>query len=203
MANTILTAAYALYKAPHFTGYDSNNQISINADLIGAFTPRPAWIKRYLVPGQNQIQYLVTFEPSSADLADPNILTGVYVEQNGQGVVIDCINVVNAEAAFNGTGSLTTTYIGQPGGIPLFTTPTAIAYCISRADNGSADAHGLISQAYVGQYTGNIRLRSNISGISHYIAFSYTFPIAQLCPTPGLPSTSWQVDVVTAGACTS
>jgi len=203
MANTILTAAYALYKAPHFTGYDSNNQISINADLIGAFTPRPAWIKRYLVPGQNQIQYLVTFEPSSADLADPNILTGVYVEQNGQGVVIDCISVANAEAAFNGTGSLTTTYIGQPGGIPLFVTPTALAYCISRADNGSADAHGLISQAYVGQYIGNVRLRSNISSVSHYIVFSYTFPIAQLCPQPGVPSTSWSLDQITAGSCTS
>lgn len=203
MANTILTAAYCLYKAPHFTGYDSNNLITINADLIGAFTPRPAWVKRYLVPGQNQIQYLVTFEPSSADLADPNILTGVYIEQNGLGVVIDCISVANAEAAFNGTGSLTTTYIGQPGGIPLFTTPAALAYCISRADDGSAGSHGLVSQAYVGQYVGNVRLRSNISGISHYIVFSYVFPIAQLCPIPGTPSTSWIADIVTAGACAS
>lgn len=203
MANTILTAAYALYKAPHFTGYDANNLITINADLIGAFTPRPAWIKRYLVPGQNQIQYLLTFEPSSADLLDPNILTGVYVEQNGVGVVIDCISVANAENAFNGTGNLTTTYIGQPGGIPLFTTPTAIAYCISRADDGSASAHGLVSQAYVGQYVGNVRLRSNISGISHYTVFSYVFPVAQLCPTPGVASTSWSLDVVTAGACAS
>jgi len=203
MANTILTAAYALYKAPHFTGYDSNNQITINADLIGAFTPRPAWIKRYLVPGQNQIQYLVTFEPSSADLADPNILTGVYIEQNGQGVVIDCISVANAEAAFNGTGSLTTTYIGQPGGIPLFTTPTAIAYCISRADDGSAGAHGLVSQAYVNQYIGNVRLRSNISGISHYTVFSFVAPIAQLCPQPGVSSALWVADIVTVGACAS
>lgn len=203
MANTILTAAYALYKAPHFTGYDANNLITINADLIGAFTPRPAWIKRYLVPGQNQIQYLLTFEPTSADLADPNILTGVYIEQNGVGVVIDCISVANAESAFNGTGSLTTTYIGQPGGIPLFSTPQAIAYCVVRSDNGSADAIGLFSQAYVGQYIGNVRLRSNISGISHYIIFSYTFPIAQLCPQPGQSSALWPSDSVTAGACTS
>jgi hypothetical protein len=203
MANTILTAAYALYKAPHFTGYDSNNQITINADLIGAFTPRPAWIKRYLVPGQNQIQYLATFEPSSADLADPNILTGVYIEQNGQGVVIDCINVANAQAAFNGTGSLTTTYIGQPGGIPLWTSPVALAYCLSRADDGSAFAHGQVSTQYVGQYIGNIRLRSNISSISHYILFSYVFPIAQLNPIPGTPSTGWSLDQISAGACTS
>lgn len=203
MANTILTAAYSLYKAPHFTGYDSNNLITINADRIQAFTPRPAWVKRYLVPGQNQIQYLLTFEPSSADLADPNILTGVYIEQDGQGVVIDCISVVNAEAAFNGTGSLTTTYIGQPGGIPLFTTPTAVAYCLSRADDGSAYAHGQVSTQYVNMSYGNIRLRSNISGISHYTIFSYVFPIAQLNPIPGVPSTSWILDQITTGACTS
>jgi len=203
MSNTFLTPAYALYKAPHFTGYDSNNLISVNSDRLQAFTPRPAWIKRYLVPGQNQIQYLLTFEPSSADLLDPNILTGVYIEQDGEGVVIDCISVANAQNAFNGTGSLTPQYIGQPGGIPLFITPTALAYCISRADDGSASAHGLVSQAYVGQYYGNARLRSNISGISHYTIFSFVFPIAQLCPTPGVPSTSWALDIVTAGACSS
>lgn len=200
MSNTFLLPVVALYKAPHFTGYDSNNVISINADLVQAFTPRPGWLKRYLVPGQNQIQYLLTFEPSSADLADPNLLTGVYIEQNGQGVLVDSISVANLTGALNGTGSVIQTYAG---GIPLFTTPTAIAYCLSRADNGSADAHGLVSQAYVNQYVGNVRLRSNISGISHYILFSYTFPIAQLCPIPGTPSTSWSQDSITAGSCTS
>ena len=203
MANTILTPAYALYKAPHFTGYDSNNQITINADLIGAFTPRAAWIKRYLVPGQNQIQYLLTFEPTSADLADPNILTGVYVEQNGQGVVIDCVSVTNAENAFNGTGSIITTYIGQPGGIPLWTSPVALAYCLSRADDGSTYAHGQVAMQYVNQYTGNIRLRSNISGISHYVLFSYSFPIAQLNVQPGIPAANASLDIITAGNCTS
>lgn len=200
MSNTFLLPAVALYKAPHFTGYDSNNVISLNADLIGAFTPRPAWIKRYLVPGQNQIQYLLTFEPSSADLADPNTLTGVYIEQNGLGVVVDSISVTNLTNALNGTGSITQTY---PSGVPLFTTPTAIAYCLSRADDGSASAHGLVSQAYVNQYVGNVRLRSNISGISHYILFSYVFPVAQLCPQPGVSSALWSLDTVVAGACTS
>jgi hypothetical protein len=41
MSNTFLLPVVALYKAPHFTGYDSNNVISINADLVQAFTPRP------------------------------------------------------------------------------------------------------------------------------------------------------------------
>lgn len=201
MANTILTPATCLYKAPHFTGYDSNNVITINADNVLAFTPRPAWIKRYVVPGQNQIQYLVTFEPSSADLADPNILQGVYVEEMpGLGVVIDSISVVDTNNALNGVSSITPRYAG---GIPLFTTPTAVAYCLVRADDGSASAHGLVSQAYVGQYYGNVRLRSNVSGISHYTLFSFTFPIAQLCPQPGVSSALWVADIITAGACTS
>lgn len=200
MSNTFLLPVVALYKAPHFTGYDSNNVISLNADLIQGFTPRPAWIKRYLVPGQNQVQYLLTFEPSSADLADPNILTGVYIEQNGLGVVVDSINVTNLTNALNGTGNVTQTY---PAGIPLFTTPTAVAYCLSRADDGSAYAHGQVSTQYVNQYVGNPRLRSNISGISHYILFSYVFPVAQANPIPGVASNLWVLDTITAGACTS
>ena len=200
MANTILTPAVAIYKAPHFTGYDTNNVITLNGDRVQAFTPRPAWIKRYLVPGQNQIQYLLTFEPSSADLADPNTLTGVYIEQDGQGVVIDCISVVNLNAALNGTGSITQTYAG---GIPLFVSPTAVAYCLIRADDGSAYAHGQVSTAYVGQYWGNIRLRSNVSGISHYTIFSFSFPVAQLNIQPGISAANAVLDQITAGACTS
>lgn len=201
MANTILTPATCLYKAPHFTGYDSNNVITINADNVLAFTPRPAWIKRYLVPGQNQIQYLLTFEPSSADLLDPNLLQGVYVEEMpGLGVVIDSISVTDTNNALNGVSSITPRY---GAGIPLFTTPAAIAYCLVRADDGSNYAHGQVTAQYVTQYVGNVRLRSNVSGISHYILFSYNFPIAQLNIQPGIPASSAVLDQITAGACTS
>lgn len=200
MANTFLTPAVALYKAPHFTGYDSNNVITLNADRIQAFTPRPAWIKRYLVPGQNQIQYLLTFEPSSADLLDPNILTGVYIEQDGAGVVIDCTSVTAFDTAINNQTPIPQNYAA---GIPLFVSPTALAYCITRADNGSAAAIGDLSTDYVGQYYGNVRLRSNVSGISHYTVFSFQPIIAQLNSVPGVPSTSWVLDQISVGACTS
>lgn len=200
MANTFLLPATCLYKAPHFTGYDANNLVSINADRVQALTPRPAWIKRYLVPGQNQVQYLLTFEPSSADLLDPNLLQGVYLEQDGLGFVIDSISVANTNDALNGVGSITQRY---GAGIPLFTTPTAVAYCLVRADDGSAYAHGQVSTQYVTQYYGNVRLRSNVSGISHYILFSFTFPIAQLNIQPGIPASSAVLDQITAGACTA
>lgn len=188
MASSYLLAATALYKAPHFTAYDSNNVITINADRIMAFTPRNAWILRYLVPGQNQIQYLVTFEPTSAQLLDVNTLQGIYVEQDGQGVVVDCISITNFVTAVDTGGSITGKYNGT---IPAFVSPTAIAYCISRADDGSGFAHDNVVTDYLLDYVGNVRLRSNISGVSHYIVFSYTFPAAR------------GADVVTAGACTS
>ena len=188
MASSYLLSAVALYKAPHFTALDSNNVISINVDRIQAFTPRPAYILRYLVPSQNQIQYLVTFEPTSQQLLDTNTLQGVYVEQDGQGVVVDCISVANFITAADNSGSLTQRY---PGGVTAFVSPTAIAYCISRADDGSGFSHDQVVTDYLQQYYGNVRLRSNISGVSHYIVFSYTFPIAI------------GADTITAGACTS
>lgn len=198
MANTILLAVVALYKAPHFVGYDiTENQISLNADRVQAFTPRNAWIKRYLVPGQNQIQYLLTFEPTSADIADPNTLSGVYIEQDGKGVVIDCISVANLVAALNGTGSYTQQYTS---GVPLFVSPTAVAYCLVRVDDGSGYAHAKVETDYVTQYTGNIIRRSFFSGISHYTLFSYTVPIPQ---TPVGPTGSGVADIITSGQCSS
>lgn len=198
MANTILLAVVALYKAPHFVGYDTNeNQISINADRVQAFTPRNAWIKRYLVPGQNQIQYLLTFEPTSAELADPNTLSGVYIEQDGKGVVVDCISIANLVVALNGTGSYTQQYTS---GVPLFVSPTATAYCIVRQDDGSGYAHAKIETDYVTQYVGNIIRRSWFSNVSHYTVNSFTVPIAQ---TPVGPTGSGVMDIVVVGSCSS
>lgn len=201
MANTILLAVYALYKAPHFVAYDVNeNQISLNADRIGAFTPRPCWIKRYLVPGQNQIQVLLTFEPTSAEVADPNTLFGIYVEQDGLGVVVDCISVANLVGALNGTGSYTTLYTGQTGGVPIFVSPTTTAYCLVRADDGSGYAHAKVETDYVLQYYGNIIRRSYFSGVSHYTLNSFIPPVPQ---TPQPPTGSGVVDIITVGQCSS
>jgi hypothetical protein len=188
MASSYLLSAVALYKAPHFTALDANNVISINVDRIQFFTPRPAYILRYLVPGQNQIQYLVTFEPTSQQLLDTNTLQGVYVEQDGQGCVVDCISVSNFITAADNAGSLTQRY---PAGIPAFVSPSALAYCISRADDGSGFSHDQVVTDYLQQYFGNVRLRSNISGVSHYIVFSYQNVVAI------------GTDTVTVGACTS
>lgn len=198
MANNVLLAVVALYKAPHFVGFDVNqNQISLNSMLVGPFTPRAVWIKRYLVPGQNQIQYLLTFEPTSADLLDPNILSGVYVEENGMGVVVDCISVSNLVAALNNGTGYTQQYTT---GVPLFTSPTATAYCLVRVDDGSGYAHAKVETDYVTSYTGNIIRRSYFSGVSHYTLNSFIVPVPQ---TPQPPTGSGVVDVITVGSCSS
>jgi hypothetical protein len=98
MADTLI-AAVAIYKATHFT---PNETISINALRLQGYSPRNAWVKRYLVQGQNQVQYLLTFEPSSAEVLDPNILQGLYIEVDGVGVVIDCTSVADFVSTVNG-----------------------------------------------------------------------------------------------------
>jgi hypothetical protein len=170
----VLFTAIAIYKNGHYTFNDPNNQIAINSPQIDGFSPVNAWLLRYIIPGQNQVQYLLTFEPSSADLADPNTIQGVYVEQDGQGVLIDCISVAQFILVANGTGTIQRRY----GAAPAFTGPTPVLYCVTRADDGSASAAGSFSTAYVGQYVGNIRLKSNVSGISVYEILSYTTPKA-------------------------
>lgn len=190
MAITFIVNAVALYKSPHLiASSDPNNIIGINVDRLQGFSPRLAWVKRYLVPGQNQVQALLTFEPTSAEQLDPNTIVGLYIEIDGQGVVIDCISIANFISVANGVStSFTQTY---PGGVPAFVSPVPSAFCVVRADDGSGSAHNNVVKDYVTQYIGNIVLRSNFSGVSHYTMNSYTTPI---------PIGS---DIISSGACSS
>lgn len=177
MADTFLISAVALYKATHFTGYSSGeNIIAIDVAEIGAFTPRAAYIKRYLVPGQNQVQYLLDFAPSSADLLDANILQGIYVEQNGMGVVVDCISVADFIATANGSQAALTRRYGS--GIPAFTTPTPTTYYVRRLDDATGSAHNIVVTDYVTQYVGSVKFVSHVTGTSIYTFDSYTVPVA-------------------------
>lgn len=157
----------AIYKNGQYVFNDPNNVIDINATLLAPFSPRNAWLLRQLVPGTNQVQYLLTFSPSSADIADTNTIQGIYLEEVGssQGVLIDCISIDNFNLAANGT---TTSVQRRYGAAPAFTTPTPACWRITRADNGTAAAHGTVSTDYVGKIYGNVRLVSNTSGVSVY-----------------------------------
>ncbi len=176
MADTFIISAYAIYKATHFTGFDSNNQIGIPVAQLNAYVPRNVWLKRYLVPGQNQIQELLTFEVNSADLLDTNLLQGIYIEVDGQGVMIDCISTADFIAVANGSQATITRRYGS--GIPAFVTPTPTIYYIHRVDNASGSAHDDVATDYLGQYIGNVTFSSQFSGTSVYKISSYTVPVA-------------------------
>lgn len=168
--STVLFTATAIYARSRYVFNDPDNQIDLNAYKIDAFSPRNVWLLRYLVPGTNQVQYLLTFQPTSADLADANTIVGIYVEQDGKGVMIDCISIDNFNLAANGTNAnLQRRY----GAAPAFTTPTATWWCITRADDGSGFAHDRVVTDYIGQYYGNVRLKTNTSGVSTYTFLSY------------------------------
>lgn len=172
MADTYLISAVAIYKATHFT---PNETIAINVARLQGYSPRNAWVKRYLVQGQNQIQYLLDFEPSSADVLDPNILQGLYIEVDGVGVVIDCINIADFIAVADGDqATLTRRYAS---GIPAFTTPTPTAYYVHRIDDASTSAHSQVTMDYVTQYFGACTFVSHVTGTSIYKLMSYTVPV--------------------------
>lgn len=173
MAETIFQAT-AIYTAGHYTFNDPNNVIELNSTRLQGFTPRNAYLLRYIIPGQNQVQYLLTFEPSSADLADVNTIVGLYVEEDGKGVLIDCISITQFNAVANGTGTIQRRY----GAAPAFTTPTASFWCVTRSDDGSGHAHNKVVMDYVGQYIGNVRMKSNISGTSVYTFQAYGTVVA-------------------------
>lgn len=177
MADTFLFQATAIYKATHYVfNQPSTNVIDLNAPRIGGFSPRNVWLLRYIVPGQNQVQYLLTFEPNSDQLADTNTLQGLYVEQDGLGVMIDCISIADFNSVANGT---TTTITPRYGTAPAFTTPTTNYWCVTRSDDGSGYAHDQVVVAYVGFYIGNVRMKSNTSGVSVYTFQAYGTVIPQ------------------------
>lgn len=185
MADTFIISAFAIYKATHLVNLE---EIGINVSKLQGFSPRNAWVRRYIVPGQNQVQSLLTFEVNSVDVLDANLLQGVYLEVSGEGVVIDCISIDNFIAAADGTGTITQRYAA---GIPAFVSPGPSTYCLVRADDGSVSAHSDVCTDYVQQYFGPMILRHQVSGVSYYQFQSFTTPKA-------IGS-----DVITAGSCTT
>lgn len=160
-----LFQATAIYTRGQYVFNDPNSTIDINSVRVSAYSPRNAWILRTIVPGTNRVESNITFSPTSADLLDANTLQGIYVEQDGQGVVIDCTSITDFNSVANGTTTTITPRYGTP---PAFTAPTTNYWCVTRADDGSGAAHDDVVMDYVQQYIGNVRMKSNVSGVSVY-----------------------------------
>jgi len=84
-----LISAHAIFDGQSGVVLDGYPIVTLNCDDLGAYSPRPAAIKRNLAPGFGvQVTSLITF-----DLCDPalddNTLYGYAVVINGKSVVID------------------------------------------------------------------------------------------------------------------
>lgn len=190
-------SAYLIYNAANNTYVDDGTLVVLNCERLQAFTPRRVWLQRALVPGDGtDIQYMLTFNASSTDVTQygTNLIQGFYVEQDGQGMMVDVADINTIISACNAccddspVATLTRYYTG---GITLFATPVAANFCITRLDDGSLDAHRQIAMSYAGQYVGNMRLVSNLSGTSKYSVQSYT----------GWPPVAQGSDTVASGYC--
>lgn len=175
MAN--LVQAYVLYNGTtgQYVG-DSGLTITMNCERVRAFSPRPVWLKRFLAPGDGTaVLYEPTFNPSSAELLDTNTLQGFWIEQDGQDIMIDITTVNAFQNACNACcGSVPTVIANTYAGAPTaFSALSVTTLCIYRFDNGSAGAHDQFAFDYVGQFIGSIVMRSNFSGVSHYIVNTY------------------------------
>lgn len=172
-----LVNAYVLFNSRHdqYVG-DRGMTITLACDKVDAFSPRPVWLKRFRGPGDGTtILYEITFNPSSAELLDPNTLQGFMVEQDGEDIMIDITNANAFQTACNACcGGGAVVIANNYGGAPTaFAPDTLNTFCIYRFDDGSAGAHDAFAADYVGQYVGKAVIRSNFSGTSHYTITTY------------------------------
>lgn len=173
-----LINAYVIYNGTsgQFVGDGPPVVISINCERLQAFSPRPAWLKRFTAPGDGTITlYEPTFSPTSPELLDPNILKGFWIEQDGQDVMIDAVSQAAFQQACDACcGSVPSIVTGNYNGtIPAFAALTVNQLCIYRFDDGSAGAHDDFAADYVGRFIGTAVMRSSFSNTSHYTISTY------------------------------
>lgn len=179
-----MTSAFVLYNgtSASYVG-DKNVQIQIDCNRLRAYSPRPVWLKRRLMPGDGTIiQNLLTFDGTDPEI-DSNTLQGFMIENDGQDVMIDIVSAAafvtacNCPDCVSGTGNPVARFYAY--GVPSFAPPTGLFYCITRADDGSGSAVDKFVTDYVPNYIANIRIKSNNSGVSVY-TFQSFYSLVQL-----------------------
>ena len=192
-----LVSAYLIYDGRSNTYVDNGTYITINCEQLQAFSPVPVWLQRWLPAGDGtDIIYQPTFELTSAEQLQygDNLIQGFWIQQDGAGMMIDIPTASTlidmCDTCCSGSPAVTLTRFYTTG-IPLFASPTEATYCITRVDDGSAYAHGQFANDYAGQFHGNAKVRSSISGTTLYQVTTFT----------GWPPTAQGSDIVAAGAC--
>lgn len=180
-------SAYIIYDGTSGTYVGNQNKtIQINCDRLRAYSPRPVWLLRRLMPGDGtQIQHLLTFEPSSAEIGDSNTLQGFAIEVDGQDTMIDIssadamINLCDCPDCVDPITNVVPRFYTL--GITSFVAPTLNTLCVTRSDDGSGYAHDKMVMDYTGRYIGIVRLKSNVSGVSVYELHSF-YTVTTLIP---------------------
>lgn len=177
--------AYALYNGTSGT-YVGDGQaipININCDRLRDYSPRPCWLKRNLFPGDGtKIRYILTFNSADPEF-DQNTLQGYFIEGDGQDTMIDIVSwqafldACNCPDCVGTTGNLVPRFYTY--GQPAFTPLTSLFFCVTRLDDGSGYAHDKFVTDYLTFYIGNVRLKSNNSGVSVY-TFQSFYPLNQI-----------------------
>lgn len=192
-----MVQAYLIYNAQSNSYVDDGTLVTINCERLQSFTPVKVWLQRWLAAGDGTlVETQITFDVNSVDLTQygANLIQGVYIEQDGAGMIIDIASAATLLDACNAccddspVATLTRFYTG---GIPSFSNPVSANFCITRLDDGSASAHNEAALAYAGSFQGSIKLVSSLSGTSRYQVVSYT----------GWPPAARGTDIVATGTC--
>ena len=130
-----LISVRVIYRKNHFVALDPDlNWAEVNCERISAFTPRQCWLLREKYT-DGQINYSTTFTSTT----EANSLKGFWIEQDGEGMMIDVLAVNGQPASLLTTcnsccdtspaDTITTFYDWSD--LPTsfgFTTPTPVSY---------------------------------------------------------------------------
>lgn len=182
-----LITARVIYNAATGEYYGNDNPIKtvpINCLTLSAWSPAFGYLKRKLgmgVAGGTIIIYNPTFATSAADdpeIALPNTLQGVFIQSEGQLLMIDAVSVQNVvdtcDACCDDSGNSVTPYYGSV--IPAFISPTTQNYVIQRQDDGTPRAIDKFSIDYMEQAVTDPIHRSWGYGYSIYVLNAFGTP---------------------------
>jgi hypothetical protein len=125
---------------------------------------RPVWVQRKAGCCGNGGTTTITFKNPN----DANALSGVWVESNGRGIVLDAVDVAAVVDKCNlCCGEDTTVEAQFDGVIPAIDEGADATFCVTRSDDGSYLAVNQTYLDYLGKYTTMVH-KSNAGGVSKY-----------------------------------
>lgn len=162
-----------------------NQESSINCQVLNIGSLKEAWIKRTAGCCGGGDNTEITFQNPN----DPSAIKGIWVEANGQGMILDAATVAAVTDKCNACcGEDVTVAPVYNGTLPPIASQNPNTYCITRSDNGTYLAIQNAFLDYQGKYQTMVH-KSNASGVSKYEITAPTAPVPV------------GTDVIAVGAC--